>query len=416
MARWLVEALGAAAIALGALAGCGALSNATGAGATGDGYGGANAATSSGFSAGAGMPPGTLGSACKTDADCGGMLVCVTAKDDNPVFGGGAAGGICTHSCTGDADCPGTSSTCLKSDDGKSGTCVLTCTLGPALVGLDDALSPTKCLGREDLRCAPAGPSLDVCLPTCGLNDAGCGGRTCDPRLAVCVDAPHHGDATGAKCDPLATVTSCAGSCVGFKTGDAMCSSPCVLGGVELGSRDCGGPEKGLCAFHPGDDGAGDFGFCTPSCAAQLDCQAPAFFCFAVPGLTDKLAQPVGYCFAAVPCPNGQADCVGADGNALPYTCSATPDGSFCLDTMFPYGGGAASSSATSSGSTGTSSGGAGGAGFGGAGTGGAGVGAGGAAGAGGAGYGGAGGAGGAGGTGGAASGAGGAGGAGGKP
>ena len=190
----------------------------------------------------------------------------------------------------------------------EAGRCLLTCAVGPKLDALDDPLDANKCRGREDLRCGKLKGSATVCVPTCG-SDAECGaGRACDPRASVCVTTPNIGVKTGAKCDPNEMPTPCAGMCVGFTTGNAMCSSACVLGGKGLDASDCGGPENGLCAFRPDDNGAGDFGYCTPSCVSHDACQNPAFFCFSLPGFTDALGK--GYCFAAVPCPNGQSDCV----------------------------------------------------------------------------------------------------------
>ena len=142
------------------------------------------------------------------------------------------------------------------------------------------------------------------------------------------------GDASGAHCNPSATTTTCAGLCIGFNSGVAMCSSRCVLGGEKLKTDDCGGPAHGLCAFHPAAVGAGDAGFCSPSCGAQSDCQTPSFWCFNVSGISDQVHR--GYCFAAAPCPNGQADCVAA--NDANFTCTPTPSGPFCLDPAFPVG------------------------------------------------------------------------------
>jgi hypothetical protein len=278
-----------------------------------------------------------LGAACTADADCGNALVCVKATDDDAIFGGGPAGGMCTRVCDADSDCPGTSSVCLQAGGGQPGRCALTCELGPPLGDLQAPLDPAKCRGRDDLRCGKVKGSLTACLPTCG-SDAQCGpGRACDPRLAVCVSAPNVGLSTGESCDPTLDPPACAGTCIHFQFGETMCSSPCVLGGPAVGSSDCGGPEHGLCAFGPSDNGPGDFGFCTPSCASQNDCENPHFWCFTVPGYSEQVG--LGYCFGAVPCPGGQGDCVDAEGHPLPSTCTDTPFGSYCLDTAFPLDG-----------------------------------------------------------------------------
>jgi hypothetical protein len=278
-----------------------------------------------------------LAAACTSDATCGFGLTCLTDTIDDPVFGGGPAGGFCTAACSGDADCASLGGVCLQIDPGQSGRCTLPCTIGPAInsvASLFDPLDPTKCLGREDLRCGKATGDIGKCLPTCG-EDAQChDGRSCDPRLAVCVSKPSTGDAIGSTCDPMATDTSCAGLCVGFNSGVAMCSSRCVLGGEKLQTSDCGGPAHGICAFRPAANGPGDAGYCSPSCGAQSDCQTPNFWCFDIAGVSEQTHR--GYCFAAASCPNGQADCVAA--NDANFTCTATPYGAFCLDPAFPVG------------------------------------------------------------------------------
>ncbi|MFO0756566.1 MAG: hypothetical protein U0359_08755 [Byssovorax sp.] len=344
--------------ALGAidLLGCSVASSASS--ASGTGGGGATAASSSGAGGGGGTIGTTttttatsgaggsgggsdggvtdfLGATCTADADCGNALVCVKADDDDAVFGGGPAGGLCTHVCDDDADCPGTSSLCLSAGGGQPGRCALTCELGPPLAGdLDAPLDPGKCRGREDLRCAKVKGSTTACLPTCG-SDAQCGpGRSCDPKLGVCVGQKSAGAPTGSSCDPAQMPTACAGTCVNFQFGSTMCSTLCVLGGDGLGAQDCGGVENGLCAFGPSDNGAGDFGYCTPSCVDQAGCADAHFWCFSVAGYTDQIGK--GYCFSAVPCPNGQADCVDAQGMPLPYTCTETASGKLCLDPAFP--------------------------------------------------------------------------------
>ena len=301
-------------------------SAATGNGGSGGGSGGA------GVGGGAG-----LAASCENDAGCGPGLTCLTDTIDDPVFGGGPAGGFCTAVCSADADCAALGGVCLQIDPGQSGRCTLPCTIGPAITSvasLFDPLDPTKCLGREDLRCGKATGDTGKCLPTCG-EDAQChDGRSCDPRLAVCVSKPHTGDAIGAACDPNATDSTCAGLCVGFNSGVAMCSSRCVLGGEKLDTADCGGAEQGLCAFRPAANGAGDAGYCSPSCAAQNDCQTPNFWCFDIAGVSDQTQR--GSCFAAAPCPAGQADCVAA--NDANFTCTDTPYGAYCLDPAFPVG------------------------------------------------------------------------------
>jgi hypothetical protein len=299
---------------------------------SGTGAGGATATSGTGIvgssSTGVGAGGNALGDTCDDDASCQVGLVCVKDTDNDPIFGGGPARGFCTAVCDTDADCPAPEGVCLKAGDGMPGRCSRACTLGPALVDLDDPLDTGKCLGREDVRCAQAKIGA-ACAPTCG-SDAQCnGGRVCDPQRRVCVDVPHGGLPPGAACDQ--NNDECAGLCIGFKSGDTMCSSPCVLGGELLSTDDCGGPEEGLCVFRPAANGAGDYGFCTPSCSAHDECQGPAFWCFGLAGVSEVVQR--GYCFGASPCPGGQPDCDAKGG----WTCTDTAYGKFCLDPSYPF-------------------------------------------------------------------------------
>jgi hypothetical protein len=310
---------------------------------------------SSSTSTSSGTTGGGIAMPCTTDADCAAPLACVRDTDNDPIFGGGPAGGFCTTACMSDADCPDPEGVCLQFDPMQSGRCTLSCMQGPPIQdvnGLFSALDPTKCNGRPDLRCAALKSGGAVCVPTCG-EDAQCeGGRVCDPRLAVCVDQANAGLPTGQLCAQDTSPTPCAGVCVGFSSGVAICSSPCVLGDADpLQSEDCGGPERGFCAFRPAQNGSGDTGYCTPSCAAQSDCPIPSFFCFGVPQLTPALH--VGYCFGADACPNGQGDCIAKNDSS--YTCTPTPAGFFCLDPAFPLDGmGTGGTSGAGGGSAGT--------------------------------------------------------------
>ncbi len=288
---------------------------------------------------------GQIAAACTSDADCGGDLTCLRPSGADPIFGGGAPNGFCTKDCTLDAECAREGGICYRPDPSLSGRCTLACEIGApitSVAGLFDVLPPNKCRARDDARCVPfastaGGTASDgACVPTCSA-DAQCPGGGCDPRAAVCVTTPSTGQPTGSACDPTVQPVVCAGLCVAFQTGAAMCSEPCVLGGAGIESPSCGSAAEGLCAFHPTTNGAGDTGFCTPSCAAQTDCQNPSFWCFGVPPLTAMVKR--GYCFAATPCPNGPSDCPapGDAGDAPVYTCTATTEGPLCLDATFPF-------------------------------------------------------------------------------
>jgi hypothetical protein len=251
-----------------------------------------------------------LGASCADDDDCGEGLRCLTAAATSPVLGGGAPNGCCTKDCLDDGDCPGLGSRCLTAGADQPGECYLGCVLGPKLGSIDEPLSPDKCHGREDLRCAPAGGE-PVCLPTCGT-DAQCGARKCDPYLAACVDSPHTGKSTGALCDENAPdEDGCAGLCQTFTNDIAsVCTSPCVLGG-PLEGDDCGGLDVGVCVYRPSDYGAGDFGRCAPRCTVHDECGNPDWWCVS-PVYSDN-----GYCFTTDDCPNGGSDCTAEDEDCI---------------------------------------------------------------------------------------------------
>src|SRR5262249_50061524 len=158
--------------------------------------------------------------------------------------------------------------------------------LGPALKFINDKLDPTKCYGRDDVRCQQLDMVTNACVPTCGKDSQCPSGRVCDPRSAVCVDKANMGKPEGAKCNQMANPPECAGICVGFGGGQTACSSPCVLGGQDPSTTpNCGGIDKGICAYLISGNGAGDFGFCAPACLAHDQCQNPTFWCQGIGGL-----------------------------------------------------------------------------------------------------------------------------------
>ena len=316
-------------------------------------------ATTGSGSASTGTSDENLAIQCGADADCGPNLKCIAADANNAIFGGGPANGYCTADCTTDADCPGNASFCIGAAAGKPGICLLTCDVGPQLSSLDEALDPEKCHGRDDLRCGPVNSSgtVTACVPTCGRDDQCPTGKVCDQRASVCVTTATTGLGLGEKCDPKAATPQCAGTCFNFSSGETMCSSPCVLGGeIDINDltlvTDCGGLDKGICAYSPTGNGAGDFGICAEACKLHSDCQNPSFWCNDV-GLPEN-----GYCFGTTPCPKGQSDCTAPD------KCLDTKYGPFCLDATVPLGDAApitttssvSASSSSGSGSSSTSS------------------------------------------------------------
>jgi hypothetical protein len=308
------------------------------------------------------VPLGTLGITCALDSDCG-TGKCSQVTDYDNILGGGPPNGYCTQACAVDADCPADGA-CIPDGYG-SGQCFLECAFGePQITSFDMPLDPTKCHGREDVRCQKLQGGAEVCLPICGA-DAQCDGRVCDARRALCTDAPHKGKALGEDCNPDAEAPECAGICLSigpdggpFKN---MCTSPCVMAGAFPDTYDCGGPDKGLCVYSSGH-GAGDHGYCAELCTAQYQCNYPSFFCFDL-GLPDN-----GVCVDSTPCETA-ADC----GRFMAEDCVPTTAGKFCMSTTYPLGplqptgtggeGGAVGGAGGATGGAGGAAGGAGGAG-----------------------------------------------------
>jgi hypothetical protein len=282
-----------------------------------------------------------LGAACASDTDCGGALTCTLPTDvNNVLFGGGPANGYCTKTCATDADCSGNSvdGMCINDGAGHS-VCLLTCTQGPPLQTVfDEIMDPTKCLARTDVACEPASSTVSVCVPMCGVDSRCPAGLHCDPASNACVATPHTGLAKGQPCDPDAGA-QCAGFCLDIGNGASVCSQGCELGTDPAHANDpfswtaCGGLANGLCAFFdPNVAGAGDYAYCTGACSKQSDCDNPATFCLAIPGLTGKNGITNGWCMGAAPCPNGQGDCPANSG----LTCTQTAYGPLCLSSQFP--------------------------------------------------------------------------------
>jgi len=293
----------------------------TGAGGSGTTSGTTTGPTTTSSSGGANSD---LGAACTSNDQCGMGNRCILATANDPILGGGPAGGYCSRDCATNTDC-GNNGVCIGAQQGTPGSCFLACENGPAPMFIDEPLDENKCHGREDVACTGLQAGLTACLPVCG-SDTQCGGRMCDPRAGVCVDNANTGLGIGAACDPEATDDACAGTCIGFSDGGSMCSQACVFGGSLEGTPDCGGLDKGLCIFLPEGSGAGDYGVCTAACTEHDDCQNPLFFCSSVPWYDGN-----GFCFNAPQCSNG-SEC------QAPDVCTETKYGMFCLDPSFPLG------------------------------------------------------------------------------
>lgn len=319
-------------------------------GGTGTGTGGTGTGGSVAGGSGQGGGNGDyLGAQCSADADCGAGLRCITSTANDPVLGGGPAAGYCSKDCAQDTDCPGGASICIKAtDQDPTGICLLGCTLGPALTYINDPQPADKCQGREDVRCTELQAGVALCIPSCGEDIQCDGNKKCDPRSGMCVDTVSTGKIMGAACDPKAASPDCAGVCVQFTAGAgggggggaglAVCSSYCVLGGVDYANQlDCGGMSKGLCIFAAQGAGSGDYGFCTAACKAQDECDFPDFGC-----MTTGLTADNGFCFGGVePCV--QADlgkkCIDpqtkVEGDLV---CTQTSLGLKCVDPGWPLG------------------------------------------------------------------------------
>lgn len=304
--------------------GAGTGGGSTGTGGASTGAQSASASSSAASSTGTGTGPINVGIACTSDAACGAGGHCILPTANDPVLSGGAAAGYCTKSCTTDADCSSLGSTCITDMNGANGECFLNCSLGPALMYLDDMLDPGKCRGREDVRCDDSSGTA-VCLPSCGSSSECPAGRSCDPKYNVCVSVPSPGQPTGSSCSG-----GCAGNCYNFTGNVMMCSTSCVLGG-PIDGNDCGGLAQGLCAFSVSGNGAGDVGVCAEACTTQAGCLNPSFWCYRINGVTGSLVNN-GWCLGGTPCPNGQTDCA-----SKPNTTCTNKNGTmYCIDTMFP--------------------------------------------------------------------------------
>ncbi len=256
-----------------------------------------NASSGSVVTAGTGGSNANIGLPCMMDSDCGSPLKCSQATATDTIFGGGPANGYCSMACMQDSDCPGSGTACFMGNATTGpGECVLLCNFGPALAHINDPIATDgKCNMRDDVACGPIDTEGTVqgCLPVCGKDSQCPTGRHCDARLSVCVDTPNTGTATGTVCDPTATTPTCAGLCLSLTGADGgvaetMCSSECVLGGDTpyTSTPSCGGLTAGICLYSQQGEGAGDVGFCAPACSKQDDCQIPAFWCYAISGLT----------------------------------------------------------------------------------------------------------------------------------
>lgn len=341
-AWWLLSTLGLGVIVAVNGVACGT-DNTGNSGGSGGGEASSSSSSVTSTSTGGPKPKGDwLGLECTKDADCGepGVVgTCALAEGKDAVFQGGPSNGYCTLKCQTSGDCPGVNICFKPNANATEGRCVLGCELGPELMYLNDPLDGFKCHGREDVACyrVTAG---DLCLPTCGNDEACPENRYCNLEAGVCLDkpaTPPTGKKLGLACDPMAMTNECAnGFCIGSGNGKGFCTGVCPIGG-DINYGDCGGIENGLCLYLPvvqgcpaGQScvGAGDVGFCGGGCKAHDECGAPDLWCRGI-----LMGGPVGYCVGEDPCPNGQADC-----KSMGTTCTDTTVGKFCIDPKWPLG------------------------------------------------------------------------------
>lgn len=203
-----------------------------------------------GFDAGP-TPPGSVGSACTSDADCSGDTdLCLSDP------GGFLPDGYCSISCLDGTACPD-GSTCLQLDRTQA-YCFDDCN--------PDA-EVREC--RERYGCSRAGPSFpaQVCIGGC-VDDSDCAtGLRCDPAS----------DAAGACYSPDANLgDECVGneSCPmgGFCYAESFGGWPggaCTAFGCDLAANDCPGDAECL----PSPFGGGGGGLCVDGCVTDADCR-----------------------------------------------------------------------------------------------------------------------------------------------
>jgi hypothetical protein len=277
--------------------------------------------------------PGIVGKTCQVDEDCAPGR-CIPPDVFNSTFAGAPAGGYCTFPCDLEYDCPDPGSLCLKNDQ-DVGECLLGCTFGePPLLPppeyVNQPLDPNKCHGRGDVGCLRTGSGHEVCWPACGSDSECPAGLVCDPREWACVtpESKTQGGAFGSECIKDLPPPECEGHCIGVGGVTTICSQSCPIGGeIHADSTKCAGLSRAACLTRVSGIGAGDHGWCTPTCKQQDDCRNPDFFCYDW-GLPDGY----GACRAREPCET-DANCVWAGA-----TCVDTIHGLFCMSAIYPLG------------------------------------------------------------------------------
>jgi hypothetical protein len=279
----------------------------------------------------------TLGASCVDSTDCKPGLGCIDAEDQR-LNGAAPPQGLCTAECGADDDCtkltPG--AICYPfTPDSATGYCIEGCSFGAPDIG------EIKCHARAELACVPAlladtGEPCQTaatcedgelcsegychvvfpgCLPSC-RGDLDCApGLYCDQSFlsGTCVPQKPTGKRLGEPCTvPGANDPAEPDECLGFCQADGdgpqgHCSATCGL------ARECAwdaASQKfdGVCLYASvltSDVGEmGDFGFCTPACNCNEECNDAALECVMLEQgpLSGDFRGP-GLCFA--PSPDG---------------------------------------------------------------------------------------------------------------
>ena len=247
------------------------------AGSAGSGAVGRGGSSASGGSAGTGsITPGSLGSPCSSDLDCGG-LTCILP--DGTDFGSGGPGqGMCSQTCKSDLDCDAAEAGAgCVSFDGTTGYCFEACSTGTPTA------ATSKCQGRPDFVCFDLSQASDgsatFCLPQCQA-DAECPtGNYCNEKSGLCEKTKPTGSPAGTACDPSATTDSCLGRCFFTDANDmtkGVCADFCSAG------TEChftGTKPGGICQPTTKGGGLYDPGICEYGCNCDSDCAVAGDVC-----------------------------------------------------------------------------------------------------------------------------------------
>lgn len=259
-----------------------------------------------------------LGTACKSDTDCGGGLTCVKPTD-NVTPGAGPPNGLCTMDCSASMTnpdlCKSLGGTCLKlTEIASKSFCVELCTTGK--------VSPpeSKCHGRLDMVCSELLPSGFGCVPVCAT-DSDCGTRKCDLGTGLCTDVVTPGSPIGSPC---MLDTDCAGRfCYPYDNTatpptPGVCTAICRLGNLEgCGFRTSpldAGPPVGACLLATSAADLGDIAICAQLCDSINDCTEtdPRWTCNLDPDVRSGFGHN-GYCWLGMRPDGGARDAAAPD-------------------------------------------------------------------------------------------------------